>query len=856
MITGRDFLRRKAGLIPNGELRHAVRQIWKAPGFSLTVVLTLAIGIGANLAIFQMLHAVLFGQLPVAAPQQIYSLHAVKSPFDAQWFFSYPAYLRLNSEAAGTAPVIAHSGISEALLKLSGDSAQRVRFQLVSANFFDVLGLSPPLGRFFHAADENVGEEQVAVLRWGYWRQSFARDANVVGKRVILNGIPVTIVGVAPERFFGVTPGSAPDVWLPLTAQATGKFRTWFDSTGPGTGADINRPYMSQANVYWLWLLARVPDAAQGPAVASRWTRILQPDFAALAAISKDAQERTQIIASRVQLISSAAGEGTLRENYSMALTILMAMAGVLLVVGCVNIANLQLARLLSRQHELSVRSSLGASRWQLLRHLLIEGLLLALAGAILAVVIGRASSVLLLHWASGRGPAIAVNLQAGWAFFAFGGVLLILALMGFSVLPALRITRNSLAEHTTMRAASACLDGPRARKWSTILLAGQVSFSLLSLGTAALFAQTLLNLSHVNLGLDRDHVITVHLDFSASTYSENTLPQLYVRILDRLREIHGVRAAALQMCAIPGCVWNTALHVAGRPDIPERQMHGEENRVGAAYFHTMGIPVLQGREFGSQDTPGSQRVVILSSRFARQLFGKDSPIGRRIGYGPAPQDGEYVVVGEVGDARVDDLRSTPPPVAYFSIEQRPAFVGTIMVRGDGQDGGQDSGMFADIRQSLRNVEPDLPVTAILPLTVQYEDGLSRDMLLARLTGTFGLLSLGLAAIGIFGLLTFMVARRAPEIAIRVAVGAGPNDLYRLMLRQTVHILVAGILPGLLLTQAMSFVARNLLYGISAMSFGPVLAAAGVLTAVGFAASLLPAVRATRIDPIHALRAD
>lgn len=308
-----------------GELRYAVRQIWKAPGFSLTVVLTLGIGIGANLAIFQLLHGVLLGRLPVAAPEQIYSLHTVKSPFDAQWFFSYPAYQRLNDEAAGIAPVIAHSGVSEGLLKASGFAGQHIRFQLVSANFFDVLGLSPQLGRFFQAADDKVGEEQVAVLRSGYWRQSFGSDTNVVGKHVVVNGVPITIVGVAPEKFFGVTAGSAADVWLPLTAQTTGKFRTWFDSTGPGTGADINGSYMSQANVYWLWLLARVPEAAKGSAMASRWTHVLQPDLASLAAISKDARERTQILNSRMELISAAGGEGTLREDYSLALAILMA---------------------------------------------------------------------------------------------------------------------------------------------------------------------------------------------------------------------------------------------------------------------------------------------------------------------------------------------------------------------------------------------------------------------------------------------------------------------------------------------------------------------------------------------------
>jgi predicted permease len=624
----------EASILVN-ELRYAVRQISRVPGFALTVVLTLGIGIGANLATFQLLDAILFGRLPITAPEQIYSVHSAKSPFDAQWFFSYPAYQRLNKETAGGAPVIAHSGISEGLLKAPGRFGERIRYQLVSANFFDVLGLAPQLGRLFYFADEQVGaQETPVVLGSGYWKRSFGSDASVIGKHLTVNGVPLTIVGVAPRDFFGVEAGSAPDIWLPLSAQASGEFRTWFDSTGPGTGVDIGGSYINQANVYWLWLLTRVPAAANGSALASRWTQVLQPDLALLAATSKDARERAQLLSSRVQLIPAAGGEGTLREDYSTPLLILMAMAAVVLLVGCVNIANLQLARLWTRLHELSVRASLGGRQWQLLRPLLVEGLLLAAIGGILAVIVGRAASVLLLRWASGNGSAIALNLRSGWALFAFGGTMLLVALISFSVLPAWRITRRSLAEHMTVRMSSSLAGGPLVRRWSSVLLAGQVSFSVLSLGTAVLFAQTLLNLSHLNVGLDRDHVDTVHLDFSAWKYPEPALPGLYLRILERLKQIHDVNDAALQMCAIPGCMWHTAIHVAGRPDIPERQTHGEENRVGADYFHTMGIPLLAGREFSTRDTTESPGVAILSRTFARQLFGNASPIGQKIGMG------------------------------------------------------------------------------------------------------------------------------------------------------------------------------------------------------------------------------
>lgn len=596
------------------DLRFAGRRVLKSPGFSLTVVLTLALGIGANLAIFQLLNAALFAHLPIAKPDQLYSLHVVKSPFDGQWIFSQPAYQRLRQASLQAAPVIARSGISEGVLQPSGRSPERVRIQMVSDNFFDVLGISPASGRFFFASDEEPGQgQQPVVLRYGLWKQSFDADPAVIGKRAVVNRVPVFIVGIAPEGFLGVVAGEAPDVWLPLAAQATGRFQSWFDSTGPGSGADISAPYLNQARVFWLWVLSRVPNAAQSSAVA-HWNQVLQPDLSLLANASRDSREREQILHSRVQLISAASGEGTLREDYSQSLIILMAMAGFVLLVGCVNLANLQLASLLTRQRELSVRASVGASRWRLLRQLLVEGLLLALIGAVLALVIGRACSSILLKWASGSGRPMDLNLHAGWELFAFGSGLLLVALIGFGLLPAWQITGSNLGDQLKARANDPL--SRTTRKWSNVLLAGQVSFSVLLLGMAALFAQTLVNLSRVDAGLDREHLISVHLDFTNTVYQDDALPSLYGRMIARLKELPGVKDAALQMCSIPGCMWNTAIHVSGHPEISEKLMHGEENRVGAGYFRTLGIPILQGREFDERDLPNSQPAAILSPRF------------------------------------------------------------------------------------------------------------------------------------------------------------------------------------------------------------------------------------------------
>jgi predicted permease len=835
------------------DVRNAVRQTLRAPGFALTVVLTLALGIGANLAIYQLLYGVMFERLPIAKPEQLYSLQAVKSPFDGQWFVSYPAYQSLRRATANIAPVVAHAGASEGTFRGPGGTAQRSGVQLVSDNFFDVLGIAPEAGRFFLTSEENPAQgEWPAVLRYGFWRQAFGgREA--IGERATVNGVPIVIVGVAPPRFSGVVGGQAPDVWLPLAAQSTGKFRSWFDSLGPGSGADISASYLNQQSVFWLWVLARVPDAAKSP--AAQWTAALQPDLSVLANAAKKPQDRERILSSRVQLISAATGEGTFKDDYSRPLIVLMVMAGLIFLVGGVNLANLQLARLLGRQRELAVRISLGANRWHLLRQLLLEDLLLGLVGAALAFFVGQTSSAILLRWASGSGRILPIDLHTSWQLFGFGALLLGVALAGFSLVPAGLITRSNLSANMQSRASSSSMQGPKVRQWSGLLLAGQVSFSLLLVAMAALFAQTLLNLSHIDVGLDREHVVSIHFDFTNvgnDGYNEKDWSTLQDRMIARLKELPTVRDAALQMCEVPGCVWNTTIHVAGHPEIPENQLHGEENHVGPNYFHTMGIPILEGRDFDERDLPTSQPAAILNKTFARQLFGAESPIGHRIGYQPAPHDANYLIVGVAGDARVDDLRFPPPPVAYFAIRQRAQAAGSIEVRSD----GRLSTLIPAIRQSLQALDPRLPVKEIAPLSTEYAGGLSRENLLARLSGVFAVLALALAALGFYGLLSFNVMRRTAEIGVRMAVGATPAQIHFLVLRETLTILIAGIVPGVILTELTGRAVKALLYGSAAIDFWALSFAVCILAAAGLLAALRPARRAASVDPVKALQAE
>jgi len=833
------------------DLRYAARQLRRAPGYALTAVLTLALGIGANLAIFQLLYGVVFAPLPVARPDQLYSLHAVKSPFDAQWIFSSPAYRRLRDATGNSAAVVARSSIAEGFFQPDGGPSERASYQMVSDNFFGGLGVAPAAGRLFVPSEDQPGPNSwPLILRYGYWKEAFGGDRSVIGKRAFVNGVQVEIVGIAAERFSGVLAGTAPDFWLPLGVQSTGRFRSWFDSLGPGSAADIGGSYQNQASVYWLWVLADIPEAVKSSAIAT-WTQALQPDLALMATVSEDLHDREQIRRSRVQIISAATGEGTFREEYSQPLGILLAMAGLVLLAGCVNLANLELARLLSRQRELAVRASLGASRWRLLRQLMTENMLLGLLGGALALDVSRVCSALILRWASGSGDAIPLDLHIRGQLFLFGAGLLIAALAGFAIWPAWRITRSSLAGEMNSRAGSALLQGRGARKWPNVLLAGQVTFSLVLVGVAGLFAQTLLNVTHIDAGLDREHVISVHLDYSDSGFPDEDRTALDHRLVTRLKEIPGVKDAALSMCAIPGCIWNTAIHVFGRPELSDQQIHGEENHVGSGYFQALGIPILQGRDFDERDRPDAPGVAILNRAFARRLFGNESPIGHRVGYQAAPHDGEYVIVGEVGDARMDDLRSAPPPVAYFSLDQRDAWASTIEIRA----GRNLIPLYAAIRHALLSVEPNLPITGIVPLRDEYESGISREKLVARLTGVFGILALGLAGLGFYGLLSFHVTRRTPEIGLRMALGATPGDVYALILRQTLGILVAGIVPGVFCCWIAGAMVKNLLYGTGATNLGPLVIAIGVLVAVGVLAALRPARRAARIDPVEALRA-
>jgi predicted permease len=598
--------------------------------------------------------------------------------------------------------------------------------------------------------------------------------------------------------------------------------------------------------------MERVPEKQQGE-IASRWSAVFQSDRALMASATTDPVAKAAALGGTVQFVSAAQGMGWLRHSYLSPLTLLMGLSISVFLVGCLNLASLQLARLSSRAQELSVRTALGASRWRLLRQVMIEDALLVLLGGAGSFLIGRAASSALLRWASGRGFLLTLNLDLSLPIAALGLGLMITAWIAFSILPALSFMRRGLQHVVGLKSRVSGLAQTRHQRWrSNAMLVSEVGLSLLLATMAGCFAATLQHWEQLDIGMDREHILSVSLAMRSSGYldQERDLPQLYHRIRERLESAPGIRSAAVEICPLTQCGWVTALYVFGHNGFSEEQLRGEEDHVGPGFFATMGIPLLRGRDFSERDTTQTQSVAILSQRCARQLFGKEDPIGHWIGYEPAPNDHKFLIVGVVADARVDGVRREAPPMVYIPVDQHPSLIQRIQIRAT----GDPAKLAIRVRDLLRQVDPDLPITEITPLAEEFSDGLGTEKLLTRLAGVYAGLALLLVGIGLYGVLSFRTSRRQGEFGVRLALGATRGHIHLLVMGQTALILAAGIGAGLCLSFVGMHLARHLLY---ASQTANALAAAGavvVLVVTGLGAAMMPARRAALADPLETLR--
>ncbi len=832
-----SFLERRSA-----DTRYALRSLWRNPGFALTVVFTLALGIGANAAVFNLLHAVILRSLPVPDPEQLRLLSVVRDKeFDDNPIFSAPVLSEMQQAVATEASIAGFTRLMGTRVVVVGrGKAERVEVQLVTGNFFQTLGVQPRVGRLLNGGDGRESGNFPAVLSYGYWAKHFAGDPAAVGRSVILNGIPVTIAGVTASKFFGIEPGRLPDLWLPASAQHDIQYQeNYWNSNG-----NAARSFLNQPEIRWLEGVVRIFDPRIEPRVLAALNTVHRRDMQREAHNWDDPVSARIMLQSRVRLEAGDKGLGNLRQNFGSPLIVLMSAAVMVLLIACVNLASLALARITSRRKEIAVRCSIGASRGRIVSQFLTETFLLSVLGGFAAIPIALTASRLLLRWASEGNP---MPLEVGLSptLLLFVAVSSVIIGMALGLLPIQEALKVPLAD--ALKAQAGSLKGMRL-PWGRTLIAAQVAFSFVLLTGAILFVRTLVNYLQVPLGFTPRQIVTVRLDLRAARYNTNQLQPIYDRVTEKVRQIPGVEAAAFATCGLAeGCKGISGVRIAGRSEMP-REHSVQENIVGPDYFRTVGMHLLAGRTFDRHDTANKQALAVINSATAVQYFRGQSAIGQHFGYGK--DDRHYEIIGVVSDARVNDVHEAPSPMAYYSLPQNPAYVSSLEIRTRADLGTIE----APIREAIRAADPNLPVIQVAKLTERLDGNLLRERLLAKLASGLAFLALALACLGVYGVLSYAITRRTSEIGIRLALGAERSSVSWMVLRESLFVLVIGLAVGVPVAVLTTRLIDGLFYGVSAgdpmsMSLG-----AASMVAIGLFATLVPAWRASRVDPNVALR--
>lgn len=829
------------------DLQFGLRTLRKSPGFAVIAVLTLALGVGANGAVFNLLRAVVFPSLPIPSPDEVFVLHGIRTPNDGAFLYSQPAFERLRQSTEGELDgprMAAHSAVAEGeLVADSGGPVKSVSFQLVSTNFFSVLRVSASAGRLLEPSDNRVSRERwPIVLRYGFWRQYYNSDPHVIGRTQVLNGALVSIVGVAAPGFDGVIPGEAPDFWLPLKAQHNVRYVGPFDSPGNGDHKDLSKPYNQQSALFWLTLIARVRPGEAASSLA-RWDTAFEPDRKMYEQFDSPEQKLTSGNA-HFSLVQAASNDGALSKTYSKPLFLLMGIVGLLLLIACLNLANLQRTRMLRRSHEFAIRSALGSSRLRLLQQIAAEIIPLGACAGLASVAIAYLLGPLLVRMSSS--VPIHLNLRFGFEVYLFCSLLLLVALVLFEVLPARKLLFSQAQPAAGLASAHRSV-GVKGCDGGDAMLGAQIALCVLLLSLATMFVRTVQKLTGLNMGLDQRQILTVRFDFYNSRFRDAELLAIYPRMMERLRSLPGVRFVVQDMCPPPNCLWNTPVHAAG----VSGEIESHQDDVGSGYFRAMGIPLLHGREFDDEDQPASVEVAIVNRTLASRLFGPtQAAVGQRVRFGKSPNHATYLIVGETADVRVDDVRRPPPPMIYLPVAQHFPTRGALEVRTVNGAAAES----ANVRTALRAVDAQLPLSTITPLDEAYAYTFHTESLLATLISTFGILAVALAAIGIYGVESFRVSRRAREFGVRMVLGASRHDILTMVLSEVLWVAVIGAVSGGVVAIVFSLGLHNLLFEVHDNGLGSWVFSSLILCVASVLAAVVPAQRATCIDPAVALR--
>jgi putative ABC transport system permease protein len=826
-----------------GDLRLAIRGLRRSPLFATVAILSFALGIGANTAIFTLMDQILLRKLPVRNPGQLVMLYqegAHNGSNMGQRMHSYPVYQDFQQRAEPLAEVICRR-LAPASVSIDNQT-ERVSAELVSGNYFSMLGVKPAIGRVFSSQEDDqvYGGHPVVVLSYDYWMRRFARDPNVIGKKIFVNDYPMIIVGVSSSEFRGFDPAQSPQIRVPiLMKRAMLPEWTWMR-------ADDRR-------ARWVQVFARLKpgytvETAAAP-LQGLFTQVRQYEITLPAAKDWSPYSRDQFMKGKMRVMSAATGFSPLRNDFSTGLIVLMCMVGLVLLIACANVANLLIARAFARQKELAVRSSLGASRGRLVRQMLVESCVLSALGGFVGIVLAVVLTRSLLAVVPNHGQPLSIAARPDLRILTFAALLSAATGIIFGLIPAIRASRSD-PWSTLKDTVGSIAGGSGSLFLRKGLVTVQVALSFLLLFGAGLFVRSLQNLKTTDTGIALDNLVAFQLAPQLNGYDNPRATYLYQELLDRLRSSPGVTSAAeVAVSILSGDEWDNRTAVEGHQAADGEDMQAFMNALSPDYFKTMQIPILEGRDFTQADVKKDSKIAIVNKRFATHFFGDKSAVGHHLGQSGGPNPAlDIEIIGVVGDSLYEGPRKGVRRQVF--IPKWGAGSATIYVRTT----MESSAAFGLIRREVQALDHSLPVFEAKTVQAQLDETLLTDRLVGLLSAGFGLLATLLACIGLYGVMAFVVARRRKELGIRIAIGAQRTTILWSVMQEVLILLAIGLSVGVPSALGLGTFASAQLYGIRGHDPSVAVGTMLLLIVVSALAGLIPAHRASRVNPMLALR--